>query len=89
MKNSVAEIKNTLEGMNSRLSDIEECTSHLEDRIVEITQSVQQKEKQILRNKSNLEISGITLSIPIFATRNSHSTFSQKKREKGNENVFE
>ena len=34
-------------GINSRLSDTEECISDLEDRIMEITQSEQQKEKQI------------------------------------------
>ena len=46
MKNSIAEINNTLEGMNSRLSDREECVSDLEDRIMETTQSEQQKETQ-------------------------------------------
>ena len=41
MKNSVSEIKkkkNSLEGMNSRLTDTEEGISDLEDRIMEITQ---------------------------------------------------
>ena len=48
MKNSIMERKNTLEPMNSRLSDIEEWMHcDLEDRIMEITQSEQQKEKQI------------------------------------------
>ena len=40
-------MKNILEGVNSRLGDTEECTSDLEDRIMEITQSEEQKEKQI------------------------------------------
>ena len=39
-------MKNRLEGINSRLSDTEECISDLEDRIMEITQTEQQKEKQ-------------------------------------------
>ena len=47
MNNSRAKIKNTLEGMNSRLRDTEEEISDLEGRIMEITQSEQQKEKQI------------------------------------------
>ena len=41
MKNSIAEI-NTLEGMNSRLSDPEECIYDLKDRIMGITESEQQ-----------------------------------------------
>ena len=47
MKNTITEMKNTLEEMNSRLDDKEEHISDLEDRIMEITQSEQQKEKQI------------------------------------------
>ena len=41
--NSIFEIKNTLEAMNSQISDTEECIGDLEDRIMEITQSEQQK----------------------------------------------
>ena len=44
LKNIITETKNTLEGINSRLGDTEECIS---DRVVEITQSEQQKEKII------------------------------------------
>ena len=42
-------MKNTLEGINRRLGDREECTSDLEDKVMEIIQSKQQKEKQILK----------------------------------------
>ena len=45
MNDAIAEIKNTSERINSRLSDTEECISDLGDRIMEITQSEQQKEK--------------------------------------------
>lgn len=41
-------MKSTLEGINSRLGD----TEHV--RIVEITQSEQQREKQILKNENSL-----------------------------------
>ena len=47
LKNIVIEMKNTLEGVNSRLGKTEECISDPEDRIMEITQSEQQKEKHI------------------------------------------
>ena len=40
-------MKNTLEEINSRLGDKEEHISELEDKMMEITQSEQQKERQI------------------------------------------
>ena len=39
-------MKNTLEGINGRLGVTVECISNLEERIVEITQSEQQREKK-------------------------------------------
>ena len=38
-------MKNALEGMNIRLGDAE-CLNDLEDRIMEITQSVEQKQQK-------------------------------------------
>ena len=38
-------MKTTPEGTKNRLDDTEECIRDLEDRIAEITQSEQQKEK--------------------------------------------
>lgn len=38
-------MKNTLE-VNSRLGEAEECIHDLDDRVMEITQSKQQKEKK-------------------------------------------
>ena len=40
--------------MNSRLNVAEECINDLEDRIMEITQSQQQKQKQVLKNENSL-----------------------------------
>ena len=37
MNNTIIEIKNTLEGINSRISEAKEQISELEDRMVEIT----------------------------------------------------
>ena len=39
-------MKNTLEGINSRLNDTEESISKLEDRAVEITNAEQKKRKK-------------------------------------------
>ena len=43
----ITEMKNTLEGFNSRLDDVEEPVSELEDKTMELTQIEKQKEKII------------------------------------------
>ena len=40
-------MKNTLEGINSRLGDIEECISNLENKIVKITQKRGEKKESL------------------------------------------
>ena len=42
----MTEMEDVLEGINNRLYDIEEQISELEDRLVEITQTKQGKEKK-------------------------------------------
>ena len=44
MKNTINEIKNTLDGINSRITEAEEWISDLEDKMVEITTAEQDKE---------------------------------------------
>ena len=43
--NLISEIKNSIEGINSRITDTEEQISDLEDKIVEITTAEQNNEK--------------------------------------------
>ena len=50
MNNTINEIKNSLEGINSRITEAEELISDLEDKIVEITTSEQNKEKKTEKN---------------------------------------
>ena len=47
MNNTINEIKNSLEGINSRITEVEERLSDLEDKIVEITTAEQNKEKRM------------------------------------------
>ena len=47
MNNAIAEIKNTLEGTNSRITEAEDRTSEVEDRMVEINEAERKKEKKI------------------------------------------
>ena len=46
MNNTVAEMKTTLEGINSRITEAEERISDLEDGMVEFTAVEQNKEKK-------------------------------------------
>ena len=54
MNNAINEIKNTLEGTNSRITTPEDKISEVEDRMVEINESERKKEKRIKRNEDNL-----------------------------------
>ena len=54
MNNTITEMKNTLEGINSGISEAEEQISELEDRMVEITAVEQNKEKRMKRNEDSL-----------------------------------
>ena len=46
MNNAITEIKNTLEGTNSRISEAEDRISEVEDRMVEINEAERKKEKK-------------------------------------------
>ena len=50
MNNTINEIKCSLEGINSRITEAEERISDLEDKIVEITTAEQNKEKTHEKN---------------------------------------
>ena len=54
MNNALNEIKHTLEGTNSRITEAEDRISELEDRMVEINESERIKEKRIKRNEDNI-----------------------------------
>ena len=52
--NAITEMKNTLEGINSRISETEEWISELEDKMVEITSEKQNKIKRMKSTDDNL-----------------------------------
>ena len=54
MNNAITEIKSTLEGTNSRITEAEERISEVEDRMVEINQAQRKKEKRFKRNEDKL-----------------------------------
>ena len=54
MNNTITEMKNTLEGISSRITEAEERISDLEDRMVEFTVTEQNKENRMKRNEDSL-----------------------------------
>ena len=54
MNNAKYEIRNTLEGTNSRITEAEGRISEVEDKMVEINEAERKKEKRIKRNEDNL-----------------------------------
>ena len=53
MNNAINEIKNTLEGTNSRITGAEDRISDVEVRMVEIKEAERKKEKRIKINSLN------------------------------------
>ena len=54
MNNTITEMKNTLGGINCRITEAEGRISDLEDRMVEFTAVEQNKEKRMKRNEDSL-----------------------------------
>ena len=70
-------MNNTLEGINSRITEAEEWINDQEDRMVpQITAPEQNIEKRIKRNE---EISGTTLNTPTLALQGSQKQKRERK----------
>ena len=85
MNNTINEIKNSLEGINSRITEEEERISDLEDKIVEITTAEQNKEKRMKRIEDSLR----DLCDNIKHTNIRIIGVPEEEKKKGNENIFE
>ncbi|MCP4034869.1 MAG: hypothetical protein GY734_26970 [Herbaspirillum sp.] len=86
MNNTITEMKNTLEGINSRIIEAEERISDLEDRMVELTPAEQNKEKRMKRNEERLRDLWDNIkrnNIRIIGVPEG------EEREKGPEKIFE
>ena len=64
MNKAINEVKNTLEGTNSRRTVAEDRISEIEDRMVEINETERKKDLKEMRTTS--ETSGIMLNAPSF-----------------------
>ena len=86
MNNTITEIKNSPEGINTRITEAEESISDLEDKILEITTTEQNKEKRMKRIEDslrdlwdNIKHSNIRiLGVP-----------EEEEKKKGTEKIFE
>ena len=55
MNYTITEMKTTLEGINSRITEAEEQISDLEDRMVEFTAMEENKDKRLKRNEDSIK----------------------------------
>ena len=85
MNNTINEIKNSLEGSNSRITEAEEQISDLEDKIVEITTAEQNKDKRMKRIEDSLR----DLWDNIKCTNIQIIGVPEEEKKKGTEKIFE
>ena len=86
MNNTRNEIKDYLEGINSRKTDAEEWISNLEDKIVEVTTAEQNKEKRMKRTEDSLRDLWDNIkhtNIRIIGVQ------EEEEEKKGTEKIFE
>ena len=81
----ITEMKNTLEGNNSRITEVEEWISELKDKMVEVSAEEQNKEKRMKRNEESLR----NLCDNIKCTNIQIIMVPEEEREKGSEKIFE
>ena len=86
LKNKQAEMNNTLEGINSRITEAEEQINDLEDRTVEISATEQNIEKRMNRNDDRLRDLGDNIKCTNICIM---GVPEGEEREKGPEKIFE
>ena len=64
MNNAINDIKNTLEGTNSRITEAEGRISEVEDRMVEINETERKKKNELKEMRTISETSGTMLNTP-------------------------
>ena len=64
MNNAITEIKNTLEGNNSRITEAEDRISDVKDRMVEINEA--ERKKELKERRTISETSGTMSNAPTF-----------------------
>ena len=83
--NTITEIKNTLEAINSRIPKAEEWINVLEDKMVEITSEEQSKVKRMKRAEDSLRV----LWDHIKCTNIRIIQVLEEEKKKGYEKIFD
>ena len=84
MNNAIHEIKNTLEGTNSRIMETEDRISEVEDKMVEINEAERKKEKRIKINEDNLRDLWDNVKCPNIQIRG----VPEEDKKKGHEKIL-
>ena len=85
MNSTINETKNSLEGNNSRITEVEEWISDLKDKIVEITAAQKNKEKRMKRIEDSVrDIWGY-----FRCTNTRIMRIQEEEKKKGIEKIFE
>ena len=83
---TASKIKNTLEETNGRVTEEEEWISELEDKMVEITEAEQNKEKRMKRNEDRLRDLWDNIKCPNIWIIGMPE---EEDKRKGHEKIFE
>lgn len=79
---SVTEMINSLEGLNSRFKPTGEIVSKLKNRLIEIMQSEEQRERKVKKINTLSEKYEPVLSTPTYNNVNTRSRGERGKRKK-------
>ena len=85
MNNAINEIKNTLEGTNSRIMEGEDRISEVEDRMVEINETERKKENKLKEMRTISETSGTMWNALAFESW----VPEEEDKKKGHEKILE
>ena len=85
MNNAINEIKSTLEGTNSRVTEVQDRISEVEDRMVEINEAEREKEKRIKRNEDNIRDLWDNVKFPNIQI----TGVPEEDKKKGHEKILE
>ena len=85
MNNTINDIKNNMEGTNSRIMEAEDRISEVEDRMVGINETERKKEKRTKRNEDNLRDLWDNVKCPNIGI----TGVPEEDKKKGHEKILE
>ena len=71
MNNVITEIRSTLEGTNSRITEAEDRINKVEDKMVEINETERKKKNELKEMRTISDTSGTMLNAPTLESQES------------------